>query len=116
MNALLGTMDLDTSSVMDMTHPPVIKTMEAKAANGTLAAGLLVAKDSGGDIVAYVPGGASPLNVCVGVLVHPIDTTADDAAAVLRHGTVVQSKLLVGSAAPDAAAVAVLEALGIFVR
>lgn len=114
MNAVLGTLEYGVSSVVSLIHPPVLKTMKAKANNGVLSAGLLVAKDSNGDLVAYDPGGASPLNVCVGVLAQSVDTATDDAAVVVRHGTVVREKLLVGSSAPDAAALAVLEGLGIF--
>ena len=114
MNAVLGTLSYGASSVISLIHPPVIKTMKAKANNGTLSAGLLVAKDSNGDIVAYDPGGSSPVNVCVGVLAQDIDTTTDNAAAVVRHGTVVLEKLKVGAGAPNSAALAALEALGIF--
>ena len=114
MNAVLGTMEYGTSSVISAIHPPVIKTMKAKANNGTLSAGLVVAKDSNGDIVAYNPGGAAPLNVAVGVLTQDCDTSTDDGALVLRHGTVVLGKLKVGSGAPDGSALAALENLGIF--
>lgn len=114
MNAVLGTIEYGASSVISLIHPPVLKTMKAKANNGTLATGLLVAKDSNEDLVAYDPGGASPLNVCVGVLAQAIDTTTDDAAVVVRHGTVVREKLLVGSGAPDASALAALESIGIY--
>ena len=114
MNAVLGTLEAGLSTVISPIHPPVIKTMEAKADNGTLAMGLLVAKDANGDIVAYEPAGAAPLNACVGVLSQEIDTAEDDAAPVIRHGTVIRELLLVGAAAPDAAALAALDALGIF--
>lgn len=114
MNAVLGTIDYGASSVISAIHPPVIKTMKAKTDNGTLAAGLVVAKDSIGDLVAYEPLGDAPLNAAVGVLVQDCDTSTDDAALVLRHGTVVLGKLKVGSSAPDAVDLAALEALGIF--
>uniref|UniRef100_A0A7C3I633 Head decoration protein n=1 Tax=Gracilinema caldarium TaxID=215591 RepID=A0A7C3I633_9SPIR len=114
MNAVLGTIDYGASSVISAIHPPVIKTMKAKTNNGTLAAGLVVAEDSAGDIVAYNPGGTAPLNEAVGVLVQDCDTTTDDGALVLRHGTVVLGKLKVGTSAPDADDLAALEALGIF--
>ncbi len=114
MNAVLGTLEYGASSIVSLIHPPVLKTLKAKANNGVLAAGLLVAKDSNGDVVAYDPQGAAPLNVCVGVLAQEVDTSRDNAAVVLRHGTVVREKLRVGSSAPNAADLAVLESLGIF--
>lgn len=114
MNAVLGTIDYGQATVISPIHPPVIKTMKAKANNGTLAMGLLAAKDSNGDLVAYVPAGAAPLNACVGVVASAIDTVSDDAAMVLRHGTVVRDLLKVGGAQADAAAIAALETLGIF--
>lgn len=114
MNAVLGTIEYGANGVVSQIHPPVLKTMKAKANNGTLSAGLVVAEDSNGDIVAYNPGGTAPLNTAVGVLVQDCDTTTDDAAVVLRHGTVVLSKLKVGAGSPDATDLDALEALGIF--
>lgn len=114
MNAILGTMEYGASSVISTIHPPVIKTMKAKANNGTLSAGLLVAKDSNGNLVAYDPNGTSPVNAVVGVLPQECKTSADDAALVLRHGTVVLGKLKVGSGDPGANDLAALEAIGIF--
>lgn len=114
MNGIIGETTYTTSSVLSKIHPPVIKVMTAKADNGTLTEGLLVAKDSNGDIVAYEPAGDAPLDTCVGVLTQEIDTTKDDAAPVLVHGTAVQNKLVVGAVAPDADDIAALEALGVF--
>lgn len=114
MNAVLGTIEYGANGVVSQVHPPILKTMKAKANNGILAAGLVVAKDSNGDIVAYDPGGTAPVNAAVGVLVQDCDTATDNAAVVLRHGTVVLSKLKVGSGSPDADDLAALEALGIF--
>lgn len=116
MNAVLGTMNLDTSSVIDQTHPPVIKTMRAQGANGVIPEGTLAALNAGGNVVAFVRGGAAPLNVCIGVFAKTIDTASDDAAPIVRHGTVVQSKLLTGAVAPNAAEIAALETLGVFPR
>lgn len=114
MNAVLGTTEYGATGVISQIHPPVLKTMKAKADNGILAAGLLVAKDSLGDLVAYDPAGLAPLNVCVGVLAQDIDTANDDAAVVVRHGTVMLGKLKVGTSAPDATAIGVLEDMGIY--
>ena len=87
MNAVIGSMNVSDTSVISRLHPPIMGTMKAKAANGTLAEGLVVAKDSNGDLVAYDPVGLAPLNTPVGILVHECDTTKDDAAVVLKHGT-----------------------------
>lgn len=114
MNAVLGTIEYGANRVISQIHPPVLKTMKAKANNGILSAGLVVAKDSNGDIVAYDPIGTAPVNAAVGVLVQECDTAIDDAVVVLRHGTVVLGKLKVGSGAPAATDLAALEALGIF--
>lgn len=114
MNAILSTTDKTYSSVIGGNHPPVLGTLKAKANNGILKEGLILAKDSNGDVVAYNPAGAAPLDTPVAVLVHELDTASDDAAVVIKHGTVVQAKLLVGSSAPDADDIAALEALTIF--
>lgn len=117
MNGILGTYNYGDSAVIDTTHPPILGTAKAKANNGTLAEGLIVAKDTNGDLVAYDPAGAgatASLAVIKGVLVHDCDTTKDDAAVIIKHGTVSQAKLLVGAAVPNAANLAALEAFGIF--
>ncbi len=114
MNTVLGTIEYGANGVVSQVHPPVLKTMKAKANNGTLSAGLVVAKDSNGDIVAYNPGGTAPVNAAVGVLVQDCDTATDDAAVVLRHGTVVLSKLKVGAGSPVTTDLDALEVLGIF--
>lgn len=114
MNAKLAELDVTQSSVIDGIHPPVIYTMKAKANNGELAPGLVVAKDGSGDLVAYNPAGVAPVDVAVGVLTQTIDTTRDDAAPVLVHGTVRLSALKVGADAPDADDLAALRALGIY--
>lgn len=117
MNAILATVNVSDSSIIDRTHPPVLGTMKAKTANGTLAEGLVVAKNADGDLVAYDPAGTgdtASLAVPVGILVHDCDTTKDDAAVVLKHGTAVKSALLVGAAAPEAADLAKLEAIGVY--
>lgn len=114
MNANVGSIDPAPSRVVAGTHPPVILSLAAKADNGTLAAGLLVALDSNGDIDAYDSGGVAPLTTVVGVLTQELDTTEDTTALVLKHGTVNADLLLEGSSAADAAAIAALEAIGIF--
>lgn len=114
MNAILSTVDKTHSSVIDGTHSPILKTLAAKADNGILKEGLIVALDGDGLVDAYDPDDLATLADPVGVLVNELDTAKDNAAVVVKHGTVVKAKLLVGSAAPDAADIAALEALTIF--
>lgn len=117
MNAIIASFNVSQSAVVDPTHPPILGTLKVKAANGVLPEGLVLAKDSNGDVVAYDPAGTGPtasLAVIVGVLAHDCDTNKDDAAVVLKHGTASLSKLLVGVAEPDAAALSALQAFGIY--
>lgn len=117
MNAILQTINVSSNAVIDTTHPPILGTLKLKANNGVLSQGLVLAKDSNGDGVAYDPAGAGPtasLAVIVGVLVHDADTTKDDAGVILKHGTAALSSLLVGVAAPSNANLAALEAFGIY--
>lgn len=118
MKANLGTIEVDTTSVIDRTHPAVVVTMKAKADNGTLKKGLLVAKDAQDEMVAYDPVSEGSEKNLKGVLITTIDTdaagAADDAAPVLKHGTVVRDALLVGENPPSAEDLAALEAIGIF--
>lgn len=116
-NAVLGTQNFTEKQIIDGTHQGIIKSMALKADNGELVAGLLVAKDNNGDIVAYDPGGVSPVDTVVGVLVTKADTTKETNGRVLKHGTVVRAQLTVDDgtpAAPDDADIANLEAIGIY--
>lgn len=194
MDAKIATINTDTSSVIDRLHPPIVQVMEAKAANGVLAEGLLVAEDENAKLIKHqkvadaamtgvidaankvythdatpapiLPGSVridnnnvAPQVVTddghgrligdctagtvnyetgeisvtlttapaagktvvvdhktrpVGVLATEIDTASDDAAPVVRHGTVVLEKLLTGAAAPDAEDLAALAGIGIY--
>jgi transcriptional regulator of nitric oxide reductase len=114
MKANLAKITPSVSRVVVGNHPPITVTMLALADNGTLAEGLLVAKDAAGKIVAYNPGGAAPVNAVKGVLTQEIDTTADDAATVLRHGTVRAESLKVGAGAAAADDIEALVAIGIY--
>lgn len=102
-NANLGTQTFIEKNILDPLHPAIIRTMDAKANNGTLVQGLIVAKDSNGDIVAYDPVGADPLNDPIGILIKGIDTTKDTLANVLRHGTVVKAEVILGDGSSDPA-------------
>lgn len=114
MKANLGSTSPATSHVATDHHPGVMVPMTVLADNGTLPEGELLAKNAEGKIVAYVPLGAAPLNVVVGVLLEEIDTTKDDTALVIKHGTVRRDALKVGAVAAAAADVAALEAVGIY--
>lgn len=113
-NATLGTQTCADRQIIDQTHPSVILSLKAKTNNGTLAAGLIVAKDTNGELVAYDSEGASPINVPVGVVTIPCDTTKESMAAVLVHGTVVAKNLLEGAAPAGATELAALQSIGIF--
>jgi hypothetical protein len=114
MKAKLATITPRVSRVVVGTHPPIIVALTAKADNGILAEGLLVAKDADGKIVAYNPAGAAPLNVLKGVLTQELDTAEDTSATVLRHGTVRGASLTVGGVAADADDFEALVAVGIY--
>lgn len=115
-NANLGTQTFVEKNIIDPLHPAIITSMDAKANNGDLVLGLIVAKDGNGDIVAYDPNGAPPLDAPVGVLTSAIDTTEDTVANVLRHGTVVKTALILtdGQADPAESDIEALRAIGIF--
>ncbi len=117
MKANLGSVSPAVSSVVTNHHPGIVVSMTALANNGTLPEGELVAKDADGKIVAYDPEGTgetASLAVVVGVLLEELDTTKDDTALVVKHGTVRREALKVAAAAADAAAVVALEAIGIY--
>ncbi len=193
MKGIVGTLNLDTTNVIDRTHPPVVHLIKAKAGTGIIADGALMAKDQNGDGIAHIkttgvamtgvingtnddftatltprpvlPGsvvidnnntvaqqlkddgkghlygsGTGTVNYItgavvaafttppesgktvliahktkpVGVLAGEIDIAEDDAAMVVKHGTVVLAKLSVGSGVPDAEDLAALEDIGVF--
>lgn len=113
-NATLGTQTFTDKQIIDQAHPAIIRSLKVKANNGILSAGLIVAKDSAGDLVAYDSAGASPINTPVGVVTISCDTTKEGVAATLLHGTVVSANLLEGSSAAGATEIAALQAIGIF--
>ena len=114
MKANLGSVSPAISSVVTNHHSGITVAMAALADNGTLPEGEILAKDADGKVVAYDPAGVAPLNVAVGVLIEELDTAEDDAALVLKHGTVRREALKVGADAADADDVAALEAIGIY--
>jgi len=98
---VLGTKSAAMAQVIDPSHPPVIRSLEADAANGEIRYGTLVALDADKEVIPWDGSTGSP----IGVLTETIDTAAgatqDLVARVLVHGTV-------------AAQLAALEALGIW--
>ena len=84
-------------------HPPVILTMEAKASQGTLARGTIVAKDANGLIVPYAPAATDTTATPVGVLTEDVDTTAETSVNVLVHGIVYDARLIVSGGSVAAA-------------
>ena len=116
MNGKINTVSEGYASVATPTHSPVKKTIAAAAAQGTLPGGMLVALDATSKVIPYNRAGVAPANVLKGVLDKEIDTSSDDAAIVIIHGTV-NAELLVHGAASDAitsADIAALEALGVY--
>jgi hypothetical protein len=111
---VLGTKSAAMAQVIDPSHPPVIRAMEADAANGEIRYGTLVALDGDGEVIPWDGSTGSP----IGVLTETIDTAAGDTqdlvARVLVHGCVKKDVLLVDDAAPTAAQLALLEAAGIW--
>jgi len=114
MKANIASITPKVSRIVVGTHAPIIVTMVAKADNGVLPEGLLVAKDADGKVVAYNPAGAAPLNVLKGVLTQELNTAEDTSATVIRHGTVRGAGLTVGGVAADADDFEALVAIGIY--
>lgn len=113
-NATLGTQTFADRQIIDQTHPPVILSLKTKANNGVLTAGLIVAKDANGDLVAYDPAGLSPINAPVAVVTITCDTAQESMAAVLVHGTVVAANLLTGANPAGATDLAALRDIGVY--
>lgn len=112
MNAVLRKVVIDKSVVIDLTHPPIAGTVKVKANNGVLSQGLIVSKDSSGELVAWDPSVKD--SKIKGVLLHEVDTAKDDSAVIIKHGAVAKAKLLVGSQAPSEQEIEALEDFGIF--
>lgn len=116
MNGKLQAISVDYASVATPSHSPVKKTVKAAAAQGVLPSGMLAAHNGSGELIPYNRAGASPTNVLKGVLDKEIDTSVDDAAIEILHGTV-NTELLKYSAAGSAvtnADLVALEAIGVF--
>ena len=105
-------MTLGGATILDATHPPIIKNRTIKANQGILARGLVLAESVDGD-VPYDPSGQTPPPP-IGILPVEVDTTKETVGPALRHGTVVWENVLVGSGAPDAADIKKLNTIGIY--
>lgn len=108
-NAVLGTQDFTDKPVIDRTHPAIILGKKAKQASGTIERGTIVSTDASGLIVTF----DAALGVA-GVLTEAIDTTVEEVAPVLVHGTVVRANLSALDAAATDEQVALLAAKGIY--
>lgn len=110
MNGKLQSINVDYGSVATPSHPPVKRTVKAAASQGVLPAGMLTAHNSSGEVIPYNRSGSSPTNVLKGVLDKEIDTSVDDAAIEIVHGTV-NTELLKHGASGSAVTSADLVAL-----
>lgn len=108
-NAVLGTQEFTDKPVIDRTHPAIVLGKKVKQASGTIERGSVVSKDASGLIVTF----EDALGVA-GVLTETIDTTAEEVAAVLVHGTVVRANLQALGAAATDEQVALLATRGIY--
>lgn len=61
-NGILGTQQFLDKQIIDRTHPAIIKGMAFRQDGRVLPRGIIVAKDSNGDLAAYEPGLATAAN------------------------------------------------------
>jgi len=115
-NAVIGTNEAfkPDETIYSGHHGPVTRARKVKADQGVLEAGLIVALDGDGNVVPYDPSGSEPVNKPVGVLLERCDTTKEDAAIVIVHGTVWKDRIHVGENPPSNDDLAALEAIGIW--
>lgn len=109
---VLGTLHFGGEHAHTNDHPPILLDGVKAAAAGAFTAGLLLAVDEDGALLPYT--GEEGANTLAGVCDEP--SPADATGCVLLvHGTV-NSRLLTvsGGAAPAAADLAALRALGIW--
>ncbi len=96
-DGVVNTGTYDNRSILDRTHSPVVQTGVFKDAQGTLPKGLILAKDGNGLYVPYAPAASDGTQNPKAVLAEEIDTTENTSALVVKHGTVVEEMLLVGT-------------------
>jgi len=115
-NAVIGTYQqpIPEETIISGHHAPVTRPKKVKTAQGVLDAGLIVALDANGDLVPYDPDGSSPVNEPVGVLLERCDTSKEDTAVVVVHGTVWRERIHVSGAAPSADDLKKLEDIGVW--
>jgi hypothetical protein len=116
MNGKIATINETFASVATQTHPAVKKTLPALASQGVLPAGMLYALNADGKVIPYVRDGAAPANALKGVVDKDVDTSEDDAAIGIVHGTVSAEALAYGinGDAVTVADLAALEAITVF--
>jgi hypothetical protein len=114
MNPLLFQTVIGDNAVISKLHPPVVGAASVKPNNGQYPAGLVVAEDSNALLVPWDPAGSAPVNVIVGVITEPVDTTVETEASLMVHGAVNTNKIIVGTGPIDAAGIKALQKAGIF--
>ncbi len=118
MNALIGQIDYTLSQILAGDHH-IVMTKKPKLQQGAHPPGRVFALNAAGELVPHTNAGAGLTPECV--LLEQIDTgTAptngpDDAAPFCVHGVARLAKLTDSAGdAPDAAAIAALQAAGIY--
>lgn len=96
-NGVIGNISYSKKTILDRTHPPVVQSGQFLADQGTLPQGLIVAKNGDNLYVPYAPTATNGTQNPKGVLTDELDTTQSTTATVLKHGTVVEEALLVGT-------------------
>jgi len=112
-NGKVGSFGYEGERAHTSDHPPVFKGGPVKADNGSYPAGLVLAVDGNGDLV---PCEDLATETIAGINDAPVDTTQEDVAVYVAHGTVKRDMLAKGAAAAalTAADLAKLEALGVY--
>lgn len=103
--------DVNLEEVFDGRHGPVIFNVPFAAGNGTIKKGQIVSKDDAGACVPYVAGDDA---VAYGVAICDVDTTREEAANVLIHGTAKRALILVGANPAVQSDIDALEKAGVF--
>ena len=103
-NGVTNTGTYDNRSILDRGHSPVVQTGMFAEAQGTLPKGLILAKNGDGVYVPYAPAASDGTQNPKAVLAEEIDTTVNTSALVVRHGTVVEEMLLVGTSVSTSSA------------
>ena len=90
--AKIGSIGLKVESARGDGHPPVVVNIPIKPNQGILPAGQILQASASG-LVGYDPAGSEQI---VGVLEMECDTSREDSALVIVHGSARASLLKVG--------------------